>query len=404
MVNKDFRQRLRNHEIEPNGDSWNQMNELLDSTCDVNAIKRKKWYFWLFLLLFIPIGMITFKNISTYKSSQKSNHILKSDKNDIVSNNQNSISTFDVTSEISINNNSKIILADDFEIVKTNTTIDFIKAKTDSRNENSTNIISVNNIDKIENSINSEINKLRSNVEKDDDFENENIISEKFQKSISNPNFNIKENNITDRVIEGVNTNIDSENLRLNIIEFCRLPDWKSKLNSDYLRNLQLKEIKPIKYNLGKFFWGLKIGYSKFNTLPGFHVGVGSLYDLNKLVSLEGDIAYTYGQENKSKVGFPYSWENQLDIGLIAHLNFFRNQRHKVSFELGSGYTFYKGERVNRGDQINIYYRQHNGIHYQGGISYTYYINTKFGMGIKYGVISYDDAITYFAFKQIVRL
>lgn len=404
MENKDFRDRLRNHEIEPNDDSWNQMNELLDNTCDIKAIKRKKWYFWLFLLLFIPIGMITLKNISIFKSSQKSNDILKWDKSDNVAINQNSITTFDIISEISNNNNSKTVLADDSVIVKTNTSNDFIKAKTDNRTGNSTNIISGNKSGKIENSINIETNELRLNLEKVVDLENENIISEKFQKFNSNPNIYLKENNITDRVFEDVNTNIDCENLRLNIIEFCRLPDWKSKLKIDYLRNLPSKEIKPIKCNLGKFFWGLKIGYSKFNTLHGFHVGVGSLYDLNKLVSLEGDIAYTYGQENKSKVGFPYSWENQLDIGLIAHLNFFRTQRHKVSFELGSGYTFYKGERVNRGDPIDVYYKQSNGIHYQGGISYTYFIHTKFAIGIKYGVVAYDDAITYIAFKQIVRL
>jgi len=148
-------------------------------------------------------------------------------------------------------------------------------------------------------------------------------------------------------------------------------------------------------------FLTLTGGYAKFNSNSGYHLSTGFLYDLNKIISVESTLAFSRGQDQTNITEDVFENENQIDLSLLLHLNLIRSKAHKLSFELGGGITRYWGTRIILTSPVTIDERSSFGRNLQGGLSYTYFLKRGHGIGLKFGVISYDDAVSYFAARYL---
>lgn len=148
----------------------------------------------------------------------------------------------------------------------------------------------------------------------------------------------------------------------------------------------------PLKHKSGKFYTTLRSGYASFNGNPGYQLGFGMFREVNKIIGCELEAVHSYGSEQGVIDNLPFTFEKQTDLNFVFHLNLARVRRHKLSIELGVGYTMYQGERVHQ-SSATIDYRKSQSNNYNGGLSYTYFISNSDFIGVKGGFISYDDGI-----------
>jgi hypothetical protein len=151
---------------------------------------------------------------------------------------------------------------------------------------------------------------------------------------------------------------------------------------------------------LNKFFFVGNLGYALFNGNPGLHLSSGIAYRVNKLLFLESELGYSYGADKYHTLNEIYHREYQYEANLLATLNLISVKHINFAFELGAGYTIYRGRRILTN---KIDYRKHSGINIQGGLSLTYFIDARYGLGIKWGLISYDDSVSYLALRYLKR-
>ena len=209
----------------------------------------------------------------------------------------------------------------------------------------------------------------------------ESEFSTMIQESNSSPNSE-------DTKTLNAKTNVEKLE-KLNVLNFIKKSD-------------SFIEIHPRKTS--KWFAFGQIGYALFNNNPGLNFGGGILYEFDKLLYIESMLSYSYGNEAGIDNGEPRDSEKEIDLGLVINLNFINNKTSRFAFDLGIGYTRYWGTRIIRSNPIIINERSSSGRHLQGGISYHHRINNDIKLGAKFGVVSYDDTIVYFALKFYKRI
>lgn len=173
-------------------------------------------------------------------------------------------------------------------------------------------------------------------------------------------------------------------------------------LRNIILLNEHIKQGNSISIQINKkpqyYYLGMRAGYALVNDSPGYQIGLSCFKDHNKIIGFESEILYTYGRR-EVKLGF-YNKERQYDINFLFHVNLMRLLSHKVSIELGVGYTKYDAQLVYYINQELAYdYKSIFGLSYHAGLSYTYYINKGNLVSLKAGLISFDDAAASFTIK-----
>lgn len=434
---KDFRARLNEQKSEVNPDAWNQMSEMLDQ---LKPKRKRRW--WFFIFFFVLVGAIfglfrvsfwtsNAKDTLLWSSKSQPNNLIdkdgiKDNVNEINENvssmispkNQNEASGFkELNSDINLTSkNSKTSKNDgspnvdtplkesktskskgsnakDFNTdhlkhkmtssIGSNKGIDAISTSENLGKKTSfmTNLASDDN-SKVTNRYSSKTDQLFS-----DELKNEAISSDK-RSDESNNSFLVKED-LDKKTIDS------SANKGLIFMPLLALSSNVTAPISNEKRDLTSYLIpKIVNRSDTRMYYAIRAGYIYFNENPGYQVGLGIFRDQNNVIGFESEIVYSYGSAQGIEKGKPFTFEKQTDINLLVHLNLVRTQRHKISIELGSGWTFYNGVRVIESIPDFLDVRRSSDYNYNGGLSYTFFINPKNFFGIRFGFVSYDDAVT----------
>lgn len=434
---KDFRARLNEQKSEVNPDAWNQMSEMLDQ---LKPKRKRRW--WFFIFFFVLVGAIfglfrvsfltsNAKDTLSWNDKSHSNDLIdkvgsKDNVDEINENvssmispkNQNEASGFkELNSDINLTSKnaktskndgspnvdaplkesktskSKGSNAKDFNTdhlkhkmtssIGSNEGIDAISTSKNMKETTSfmANLASDEN-SKVTNRYSSKTDQLFS-----DELKNEAISSDK-RSDESNTSFLVKEN-LDKKTIDS------SANKGLIFMPLLALYSNVTAPISNEIRDLTSYLIpKIVNRSDTRMYYAMRAGYIYFNKNPGYQVGLGIFRDQNNVIGFESEIQYSYGSMQGIEKGKPFTFERQTDINLVVHLNLVRTQGHKISIELGSGWTFYNGVRVIESIPDFLDVRRSNDYNYNGGLSYTFFINPKNLLGIRFGFVSYDDAVT----------
>ncbi|HLO56589.1 MAG TPA: hypothetical protein VK169_19995 [Saprospiraceae bacterium] len=434
---KDFRARLNEQKSEVNPDAWNQMSEMLDQ---LKPKRKRRW--WFFIFFFVLVGAIFgLFRVSFWTSNAKDTLSLndKSHSNDLIDkvgskDNVDEINE-NVSSLISPKNQNKASgfkeLNSDINLTSKNAktskngglpTVDALLKKSKTIRSEGSNSKDFNSerlkqkltsskgsnegIDAISTSKNmGEITSFMTNLTSDenskvtnryssktdqlfsDELKNEATSSDK-RSDESNNSFLVKEDHDQKTIDSSAST-------RLVFMPLLALSSNVTAPSSNGKRDLTSSLIpKIVNRSDTRMYYAMRAGYIYFNENPGYQVGLGIFRDQNNVIGFESEIVYSYGSAQGVEKGKPFTYEKQTDINLLVHLNLVRTQRHKISIELGSGWTFYNGVRVIESIPDFLDVRRSNDYNYNGGLSYTFFINPKNFFGIRFGFVSYDDAVT----------
>ena len=442
----DFRTRLNEQKSEVNPDAWNQMSEMLDH---IQPNKKRRWWFFIFFFVFLlalyglwnaPKWMMSpNETISLDNKSQQAelfDQVTNANKvDDSITNvlpgvslkNKGASSDFPKSSNtFDAPSSSKSIIS------TTKESSPFVNVKTQKGHLNKSEIHNRKDInsDYLKQRTTSEIKKAEGHsftslVSKIDqnaaELGNTNDIDKSKiafgSTSISTQSFATVHDDadtsegkeITD--IQGkeitlyqasnlINTLDSAANKRAMVRPLLELSDIVIVPISELKRDLPTISYptKVIKKN-AKMYYIVRAGYIYFNENPGYQIGLGIFRDQNNVIGFESEIVHSYGSMQDIEKGKPFTYERQTDFNLLVHLNLVRTQRHKISIELGSGWTFYNGVRVNQLSPDPPDVRKSNYYNYNGGFSYTFFINPKNLLGIRLGFVSYDDAVTGVTFR-----
>ncbi|HUN17860.1 MAG TPA: hypothetical protein PK622_13640 [Saprospiraceae bacterium] len=435
MENKDFRDRLVNRPAPMNPASWEHMQILLDAQATNHKKKRKRYflsYFAITLIILFGIILLTqqyydntniqnnFKDFKIHSSDQR-HHPLKSSP----VNKENPLRGTDVVEQ-------SIYSALNLKKRVDEQSAEFIHNNEVARNQEL------------------KENKKLQNKEASNEYV---IIGKKFAKGLkhftmnrneSEPKSNIASNETTfphtfptASQLTTVTNNTDlmpkqTDNLlSLNETNPVMSGDLKhtlmhsmNNMNNNWtttkLDQLTIEgPIHSIHYlntNINKLpalitpskskglYLCIHGGLVLFNQNPGYNLGIGILKDNHPLFGIGAEIRYTHASEPNVLAGLPKTIENQSDINAYFQLKLIRNRSFKAAFEIGSGYTFYSGQRVRRGTEIIIDKRSSNGINFNGGLDLTYNLNKTNLIGLKIGTILYDDQINYINLKYAISI
>lgn len=437
---KDFRARLNEQKSEVNPDAWNQMSEMLDQ---LKPKRKRRWWFFVFFFVFIGTifglfikedwSFISNEFISLNNNSpqvevnDKVDNINQTD--DIKSKESNQFSPINQSEATAVSQKIHVTEMEEIENHPSNATVKSlfsingkskksgIKTSDNSyiqdfnagdRKQKSAPFVNVKNgLD----SISKEIKAEGNNAAKTNGTFNENselssgssfkytqfslneLTKNSYKESESEDIQSSKRDFIK---VNDTEITVDSFAISRNIyMPLLVLTSIVTSLNSNkkgdlFKLPLPTKVVRPDT----KMYYAMRAGYIYFNENPGYQVGLGIFRDQNRLIGFESEIVYSYGSEQGIEKGKPFTFERQTDINLLVHLNLVRTQRHKISIELGSGWTFYNGVRVIESIPDFLDVRKSNDYNYNGGLSYTFFINPKNFLGIRFGFVSYDDAVT----------
>lgn len=160
--------------------------------------------------------------------------------------------------------------------------------------------------------------------------------------------------------------------------------------------------ITPSKSN--GLYLGIHGGLVNFNQNPGYNVGISISKENHPLIGIGAEIRYTRASELNVISGLPKTIETQTDIYGYFQFKLIRTHSFKAAVQLGSGYTFYKGQRVKRGSEITIDKRSSNGLNFNGGLELTYFLNKINLIGLNIGTIMYDDQMHFINLKYAKRI
>lgn len=430
MENKDFRFRLKNHKVPMNENSWQKMQMLLEADDVPEKKKKRGLFFWLLLSGMLLIASFVIGDLFLNEFSNP--HTSKDLEVKIV-NNENALETqsfqLDRNNEIQKSNsngvaksttqNKTIIDAiEDENLMLTTTRSDELKKQQASESNNVTNQNGLDSTEIVED-LNPKDDSMRNRPQ---DNTSGNLLLSK-PKDTSKELSDIKS---TNTFLSNVNTNseekIRSEDKLINE----GLPVGDDLTASLLTRNItEVPLAKPLPNRLSNYLYGTRelndalsivapsqkrwfyygqIGYAQFNGNPGLTFGGGVLYQLDNILHIESGLTYSYGNEGGVLDGEPRTKEREIDLALNIQMNLFSKNKSRLSFEVGYGFTKYWGQRIIRSEPITIDLRNSFGTHYQGGIAYTYKIDRDNQLSLKFGVIGYDDSITYLALKYYKRL
>lgn len=425
MSNKDYIDRIKNHKVEFDPSSWDKMNELLDGISQVqekredkNEEKRRKGL-WFFLF----IGVIGFIGIATFGFNQLSSS--KKGTKEIVGNVENETISQQDTHYKGYNTEKKSEGTETSNKEQTRTNDETEKngisslesdSKVDILNKPSLTTKSVT--EKQYTSLSSSDGVQSGRLNHGKILDNQNTSkSQRRQSDLLKGNSNNRpskankpsnESNFTEKETTAIlDSNRDSkqESETESIIEINPLASIMTgmglinEINSLNERAISL-EIDPADIKTTKFSFVVNGGLARFNLNRGYHFDAGINYQINKLLGLELVGGFSRGWDKSKTTGVGFEFEQQIELSLLIQLHLINLKKHRLSFFVGPGLAKYKGERlVMRNGELAYDVRSSNGRLIQGGIEYIYRVNRKNALGMRIGVISYDDSVTFINLK-----
>jgi len=235
-------------------------------------------------------------------------------------------------------------------------------------------------------------------------------------QSSSNPQTN---SSVSDNIGELIAATSETEATEKEVVsssdkEVISSTENEKEVNSlDYLNkefqslnyaDYEMGESKIIK-NIGpsRFYWLAGAGYAEFNNNPGMIFTAGVMYDVDRIIDLEVNTSYTFGRGSEDIAMDSITKEQQIELNLMIHLNFIKNKTHKISFDLGGGFTSYSGQRLIQSAEPSLNIRSSVGRNLQMGLSYHFSLNRNSKLGLRLGVVAYDDAIVYISSRFVQR-
>jgi len=429
MEGKDFRERLRNGDAEYSAEKWQQMSQLLDSA-DADRKRSPLWFWFMFSFIMVIIVYAGYQfTTSQNTDTSKSAHIDTSATEYSESNKNNTLTTS--TASRGYEETPSI---QDVDEQNTQDIAERSAAKEGRNISDSQNVPDgLELVARIDDSDVSSEDMVRFNKERNVGVSVDNIemtVIEDKKNVASDNNKNI-ENNLRSDAVSNVDKTSEShlkaearDTHTGNAPEIIntdeadavsqRIPDIMPLKNIDHilsrsaskelnLGDYQIQDIKkaPSIY-AGKYIF-LQGGPARFNNNGGLHVGAGFMWDINKIIGLESQLGYSYGQDRSNVFEQRYEREWQMDVNLLFNLYLIRTRDFGFSFNLGAGHTIYRGTRINPVSAgNNIDERRSSGRNLQGGLSVHYRVH-KHAVGLKFGAISYDDGVTYLSARYLYR-
>ncbi len=407
MENSDFRERLNNRKVPLNPDSWNQMEALLDHTGQQEKKNKKRFFFILLLLGSIGIAVLyfLFNNDSRNAVTEISTNEVRNDALQTLPISTKSDATIDpetTNKKTSIYNSGydtyNSAEKERREVAENKSNTESTIANHDVVNYN---IDGISNPDVIIKSL--EVQKIISNKSTE---KINNLNVDKNQEAVKTRSSNVTVNNLLQENDENTNglksietkSTLNGRRLKgISLLPFGEHDIYSGTTvnKSSAIPSIKLSIEPYVASDSRNLFITIQGGPARFNSNPGYTIGVGLFKDINKLIGIGIESKYSYGAEQTVTTGDPFTNERQLDFNINGYLNLLRFRQHKIFFEIGVGYTFYNGERIIRSEPIMIDTRKNSGRNIAGGISYSYYLNNKHLFSIKGGVISYDDSVEY---------
>lgn len=431
---KDFRARLNGQKSEINPEAWKQMSEMLDH---LQPKRKRRWWFFVFFFVFIGTIFGLFikedwnftpnESISLSNKSPQDEVIDKVDNinqiDDIKSKESNQFSSINQSEATAVNQNTtEMEVAENHPFNVTGKSPFSINGQSKKReiktiDNSDIQVFNVGNIQKESSPFVKDNNGLDSsskeiNTEGNTDAKTNGTYNENSEKTFGSSQLRSNELN------KNSSTGSESTDIQSGKSDFIKENDSEKNVDSSAITSdihmpllgmtslatslksnkkgdlfklpLPTKVVRPET----KMYYAMRAGYIYFNENPGYQVGLGIFRDQNNVIGFESEIVYSYGSTQGVEKGKPFTFEKQTDINLLVHLNLVRTQRHKISIELGSGWTFYNGVRVIESIPEILDVRRSNDFNYNGGLSYSYFMNPKNFLGIRFGFISYDDAVT----------
>lgn len=451
MENRDFRDRLRNHTRETSPAAWEQMEGLLDSLPKKDKKKRKGgfWFFFLGIGLIALIvggyGIWNFTKQNQTKHSLSENlpqEIGQLDKKSGATLASDAINKEAVT-QVEIGGVSAIEEVISKRIAEVNAKGAEETDQSESRiGKGDIEDLEYNNEEKINSRSRREINtevknpggnfisdgsvNLNRSIESTDDAHTEStkngeesetvlndgtLLDERVNVSSELEKREMKEgeemnglnkyeeqggkNAMDEPIVDKNEAEIEESNKeRGRLMAIDRLPMLQKGVGEVGDRTINpIPEVyvnKPM--GVAVFVGG---GKAWFNNNPGFTISAGSMYSIDRIIDLEGNFGFSYGSEQGIPEGEEFTWERQFDVNFLIHLNLIKNRTFKLSLIAGAGHTFYTGRRIIRSEPIFINERSSSGRNLQGAVEFNVRLRDTFRLGIRAGVISYDDAVTY---------
>ncbi len=426
MSNKDYIDRIKNHKVEMDASSWDKMNELLDGVDEIGTLsiekKKKRRGFWLFLSMGLIgvlsvgyIGIVNFQKTEQNASKSLGDMDIKSITGTLetseLSNNGNEGVVSNVSLDLAADKNVKTeALA--FEITnKGQLREGQIKIKDQNFNRSSNRINS-----KLGQSLLSNLTDSNSDASKNPTSEeSENIegkISQPYSDQIlqSNVGQEVLRSSKSGKIEQADNettslsqsTEVDDSANDLSRSELLRLQQIGTGLH-ELIMSLESQDtdvsIEPAKIGPSKWSYRIGLGVAQFNANRGYHIDAGINYQVNKLLGVEAIVGFSRGWDKSRSTGVGFEFEQHIEFSLLIQLHLMNVSKHRLSILIGPGYAIYNGQRLIPSFEPYYDVRNSRGILYQGGIEYLYNIDRKNTLGLRFGVISYDDAVTFLNFK-----
>ena len=142
-----------------------------------------------------------------------------------------------------------------------------------------------------------------------------------------------------------------------------------------------------------KLFYVGELGISDINSNRGYYIGAGVFWDIDKVIGLEPNLSFSSASDVNGNSTSIFEAEQELNLTLWIHLNLWRTDRHKLSFEAAPsiGATWVTLEEMAEFDGISP--------NYKAGVSYTYFFGNGNGIGVKGAFSRFDSgfvALKYF--------
>jgi len=419
MQNKDFRSRLRNHTSSPNSDAWEQMSQMLDSIPQQNKSKKKRRWLWL-LLLPLCLGVTGYLMLSNDLSI---NSVNSQDKYIVEhqSNAQHSTNTNIKKGDQTASSQKAADITQREETRSTslgNATPTILEMSTSASQPSGKNIIknkkpNLNSKPRIDSDRADSFTTAREVQSTTQDTSEQKELGQSSPRNnmttnLSNDGKDAKDGTTSLTTIEI--TKDQSQDKTLGAQEQITTGTAPEKTNAfiniDYLERVLMTiahadrqdlAIPSIINNTPSNFWyAFGAGYARFNGNRGFILTGSVKYELDKILEFEGAIAYSYGSDQTQKVGEAFEFENQIDFNLNAHLNLINKRKGKIAFVGGIGLTKYSGQRV-----INIPAEFNNrastGLNFTIALDLQYNLGINQAIGVRTGIIAFDDAVEFIA-------
>lgn len=448
MQNRDFRERLKGHKVEPNASSWDQMSQMLDAL--PKEKEKKKRFFWFYLVgmvgLILGVAGAWYFGVHSDPASQRYSERIGEESPGRSASERSTLMATDTTIGVD-SGDSAYETRSSIDTTSGDARLTDIDQITDGSGRNTRNgqdekvedngkAESYQSIDATQGArakvagqtpqpsdspaLSADVRMESEGTQDADDANRRSSDQSRFsdQVSVRDGSSTVTGNSIDpyQATVEGrdvdissevdastsesisqeeVSGAIDTESIEGRDVDI--LPYLSRDLNPIDNTNRRLWEAPTVEiFHPSRFYFVGGLGYAQFNNNHGFILRGGVMYDVDRILDIETSISYAYGSDKAQNVGQEFEYENQVDFNLLFHLNFLKNSRNRLAFVAGIGWTKYKGQRViNVPSEFN--FRSSSGRNLSLGIAYDLRLSPDTAIGLRIGAISYDDAVIYIA-------